>query len=70
MSAFFAGGRVKHMTRAMNEVLGRFFEDVAAGLGSRKSHVLTAHRSRVAGDAPYPVEAIRNLTWVAAFIAS
>jgi len=37
-----AGGRVKHMTRAMNEVLGRSFAQVAAGLAARKSRVLTA----------------------------
>ena len=37
-----AGGRVKHMTRSMNEVLGRSLGEVAAGLGRRKSRVLTA----------------------------
>ena len=41
-----AGGRVKHMTRAMNDVLGRSFEDVTAGLGQRKSRVLTARAPR------------------------
>lgn len=39
----FAGGRVKHMSRSMNEVLGRSFEKVTAGLAWRKSRVLTAH---------------------------
>lgn len=38
----FAGDRVKHMTRAQNEVLARYFGSVAAGLGWRKARVLTA----------------------------
>lgn len=41
-----AGGRVKHMTRAMNDVLARYFEDVSAGLGRQKSRVLTARAPR------------------------
>lgn len=39
-----AGGRVKHMTLRMNEVLGRYFREVSAGLAVRKSRVLTAER--------------------------
>lgn len=42
----FAGGRVKHMTRTMNDVLARSFADVSAGLGWRKSRVLTASSPR------------------------
>ncbi len=42
----FAGGRVKHMTRTMNDVLARSFVDVSAGLGWRKSRVLTASSPR------------------------
>ena len=42
----FAGGRVKHMTRAMNDVLGRDFSEVSAGLGWRKSRVLRAQTPR------------------------
>ena len=38
----FAGGRVKHMTRAQNDVLARYFGEVTAGLGWRKARVLTA----------------------------
>lgn len=38
----FAGGRVKHMTRAQNDVLARYFDSVSAGLGWRKARVLTA----------------------------
>ena len=38
----FAGGRVKHMTRAMNDVLARFFGSVTASLARQKSRVLIA----------------------------
>lgn len=38
----FAGGRVKHMTTAMNDVLRRSFRNVEAGLARQKSRVLTA----------------------------
>ncbi len=54
----WAGGRVKHMTRAMNEVLGRSFTEVQAGLAHRKSRVLRARgpRSEVAAAPPsFPV---------------
>lgn len=37
-----AGGRVKHMSHGMNAVLARCFGEVNAGLGWRKSRVLTA----------------------------
>ena len=37
----YAGGRVKHMTTAMNGVLGRWFGSVTAGLARQKSRVLT-----------------------------
>lgn len=37
-----AGGRVKHLTPAMNEVLGRSFSTVAASLARQKSRVLRA----------------------------
>lgn len=53
-----AGGRVKHMTRAMNEVLGRSFHEVAAGLAQQKSRILTARRpknSAELGEARFPV---------------
>ncbi|MBN9613426.1 MAG: methyltransferase, partial [Actinobacteria bacterium] len=53
-----AGGRVKHMTRAMNEVLGRSFGQVTAGLAARKSRVLTATLPLTVeqlGDARFPV---------------
>lgn len=53
-----AGGRVKHMTRAMNEVLARSFGEVSAGLAERKSRVLTARSPlafRELGDPRFPV---------------
>lgn len=37
----FAGGRIKHMTLAMNEVLGKYFDTVSAGRAWRKSRPLT-----------------------------
>lgn len=37
----YAGGRVKHMTTAMNAVLARSFGSVSAGLARQKSRVLT-----------------------------
>ena len=40
------GGRVKHMTHAMNDVLGAGFADVHATLARQKSRVLVARRPR------------------------
>jgi 16S rRNA (guanine1207-N2)-methyltransferase len=40
------GGRVKHMTRAMNDVLGASFSDVSATLARQKSRVLVARGPR------------------------
>lgn len=37
----YAGGQVKHMSLAMNDVLARFFASVRPGLGKRKARVLT-----------------------------
>ncbi|MEZ5150003.1 class I SAM-dependent methyltransferase [Rhodococcus zopfii] len=50
----FAGGRDKHISRAMNDVLGRSFADVHASRGRQKSRVLTA-RSPMPGPSTYPV---------------
>lgn len=41
-----AGGRVKHMTPAMNDVLGRYFASVQAHLARQKSRVLVVTRPR------------------------
>ncbi|WP_456846072.1 class I SAM-dependent methyltransferase [Cellulomonas sp. P5_C6] len=40
--SIYAGGRVKHMTPAMNDVLGRHFASVQAHLARQKSRVLVA----------------------------
>lgn len=53
-----AGGRDKHMSRGMNDVLARGFAEVSAGLGRRKARVLTARSPRPAaelGDPRFPV---------------
>ncbi|PSL38443.1 16S rRNA (guanine1207-N2)-methyltransferase [Labedella gwakjiensis] len=50
-----AGGRIKHMTLAMNEVLSRHFDDVTATLARQKSRVLVARSPRVGEEqAPWP----------------
>lgn len=48
-----AAGRVKHMSRGMNDVLGSRFADVHAGLGSQKSRALFAS-SPTPGALTYP----------------
>ncbi|WP_372697763.1 class I SAM-dependent methyltransferase [Arthrobacter sp. JSM 101049] len=49
-----AGGRVKHMNLAMNQVLARYFDTVAASRAAHKSRVLTATGSRPAAALPAP----------------
>lgn len=49
-----AGGRVKHMTPRMNEVLGHRFGTVSASLGRQKSRVLRASRPLSAGPDRHP----------------
>lgn len=49
-----AGGRVKHMTTAMNDVLARHLADVQARLARQKSRVLVASGPRPAGNRPAP----------------
>jgi len=56
-----AGGRVKHMTRSMNEVLAASFGDVRASLARQKSRVLVASgvRPEARDAAPsFPVRAV------------
>jgi len=49
----FLGGRVKHMTHAMNDVMGESFTDVQASLAHQKSRVLAASGpGQRAGPAP------------------
>ncbi|GAB3529792.1 class I SAM-dependent methyltransferase [Arthrobacter monumenti] len=51
----YAGGQVKHMSLAMNDVLKRHFGSVRAGLGKRKARVLTAREvQRPEGPSDYP----------------
>ncbi|MFC4605527.1 class I SAM-dependent methyltransferase [Rhodococcus kronopolitis] len=51
----FAGGRVKHLSVAMNEVLARSFVDVHASLGRQKARVLVARGTRPVPATPgYP----------------
>ncbi|MDN3445829.1 methyltransferase [Microbacterium sp. APC 3901] len=53
-----AGGRVKHMTIAQNEVLGRSFAEVQAERAVRKSRLVVASESRpVPSEPPFPVTA-------------
>lgn len=53
-----AGGRVKHMTRAMNDVLGASFGQVSASLARQKSRLLVAREPRAdVGPLTYPVTA-------------
>lgn len=55
-----AGGRDKHMSRGMNEVLAKHFGEVSAGRGWRKARVLTARAPKPAatlGDPTYPKRA-------------
>jgi 16S rRNA (guanine1207-N2)-methyltransferase len=55
----FLGGRVKHMTHAMNDVLSESFADVRASLGQQKSRVLMAgapQRQMGLGVTAYPLK--------------
>ncbi|AMM19197.1 SAM-dependent methyltransferase [Frondihabitans sp. PAMC 28766] len=53
--AIFAGGRLKHMTIAMNDVLAEHFGVVYAGLARQKSRVLTASEPvQPPIDSPWP----------------
>ncbi|MHA7286122.1 class I SAM-dependent methyltransferase [Arthrobacter sp. MDT3-44] len=49
-----AGGRLKHMSLSMNAVLGRYFDDVTAGLARQKSRVLVAAGVRPAVASAFP----------------
>jgi len=53
------GGRVKHMSRAMNDVLGESFGDVQASLAHQKSRFLTARKPRAVAT----VAAVAEATW-------
>ncbi|MDN4611734.1 class I SAM-dependent methyltransferase [Arthrobacter burdickii] len=49
-----AGGRLKHMSLSMNAVLGRYFDDVTAGLARQKSRVLVAAGVRPVDGPTFP----------------
>lgn len=51
----FAGGRIKHMTLAMNDVLGRWFAVVEPQLARQKSRVLVASRPLEGPPSTWPV---------------
>jgi 16S rRNA (guanine1207-N2)-methyltransferase len=54
-----AGGRLKHMTLSMNEVLARSFNDVTAGRARQKSRTLTAVGTRhPTDDLRYPMTSV------------
>ena len=56
-----AGGRFKHMTHTMNDVLGASFEQVSASLARQKSRLLVAREPRSdVGPLTYPVTARLN----------
>ncbi|MER1995217.1 MAG: methyltransferase [Arthrobacter sp.] len=60
----YAGGRIKHMTTAMNDVLGRYFQSVTAGLARQKSRVLTVMGPRPVHSFPvsrFPLEAAHDV---------
>ena len=48
----YLGGRVKYLSLAMNDVLGRAFESVTAGLARQKSRVIAASSPRPEADLP------------------
>lgn len=53
-----AGGRVKHMTHAMNDVLGGSFGQVRASLARQKSRLLVARGPRRPSSFTYPLMAV------------
>ncbi|WP_341953171.1 methyltransferase [Salinibacterium sp. TMP30] len=54
-----SGGRIKHMTLAMNEVLARSFDDVNAGRARQKSRTLTSLGARRGAiEARYPMMSV------------
>lgn len=60
-----AGGRVKHMTLAQNDVLGRSFETVQAQRAERKSRLIVASGPReVRVVPPYPVRSVIDVPGV------
>lgn len=48
----YLGGRMKYLTRAMNDVLGLAFDSVTAGLARQKSRVITATGLQAGAELP------------------
>ncbi|EMY35893.1 hypothetical protein D477_001769 [Arthrobacter crystallopoietes BAB-32] len=57
----FAGGRLKHMNTAMNDVLGRFFGKVEASLARQKSRILLAEGPLSAGPNRFPLASAHDV---------
>ncbi|MEU4342280.1 methyltransferase [Nocardia sp. NPDC023852] len=51
----FAGGRDKHLTKSMNDVLAQSFSEVRASRGRQKSRTLLVGGPKPVGDPPFPV---------------
>ncbi len=62
-----AGGRDKHMTHAMNDVLAEHFTHVIPGRGRSKARVLTARGPRRGRPRPYPRTAIHDIAQIKPF---
>jgi 16S rRNA (guanine1207-N2)-methyltransferase len=56
-ASVFVGGRIKHMSLRMNEVLNEHFEDVRASLARQKSRVLIAGGARPISASSFPLRA-------------
>lgn len=54
-AVLIAGGRIKHMSLGMNEVLGRAFGRLDVRHARQKSRVLVASEARESGPDPYPL---------------
>jgi len=50
-----AGGRIKHMTMSMNDVMLRSFDELAVGRARQKSRTLTVRRPKALAAQRYPV---------------
>lgn len=60
-AVLIAGGRVKHMTLAQNEVLARRFGRVQPQRAERKSRLIVAREPRpVPADPPFPVSSVHD----------
>jgi len=66
----YVGGRVKHLTRAVNEVLAESFEQVRASLAAQKSRVITGRgKLPITSEPSFPRRRLEPETglWVCAY---